>query len=85
MILSFAIECRSLNEFLDHWSAKYRDPRDRDKYDTLVGRLPLTEDARLHLFEWKNGSILSAYKLADNSARISILKPELDHRGGSSR
>jgi len=82
MILSFAIECRSLNEFLDHWSAKYRDPRDRDKYDTLVGRLPLTEDARLHLFEWKNGSILSAYKLASvkKNYPLSFQKDQLAQR-----
>jgi hypothetical protein len=63
MILSFSIECESLNEFLDHWSAKYHDPkfRDRDKYDPYVGSTPFTEAARLHLFEWKNGSILSRY------------------------
>jgi hypothetical protein len=63
MRLSFAIECNSLDEFLHHWSERYRDPKfgDRDKYDPHVGR-KLTEPSRLQLFEWKNGSRLSKSK-----------------------
>jgi outer membrane cobalamin receptor len=65
MILSFSIKFSSLPQFLNHWSAKYRDPqfRDREKYDDYVGK-PLTHESRLHLFEWKNGSKLSKQKIS---------------------
>lgn len=83
MILSFSIECNSLNQFLDHWSERYRDPkfRDRDKYDPYVGK-PLTELSRQHLFEWKNGSILSQSKRSSvtNNYPLSFPKDELAKR-----
>jgi hypothetical protein len=82
MILSFSIECHSLSEFLNHWSEKYRDQiRDRDKYDPYVGK-PLTEQSRLHLFEWKNGSILSQSKLSSviQNYPLSFPKNQLEKR-----
>jgi hypothetical protein len=84
MILSFSIECNSLTEFLDHWSTKYRDPkfRDRDKYDPYVGRLPLTEEGRRHLFEWKNGTTLSRPKTrsVEQNYPLSFPKNQLAKR-----
>jgi hypothetical protein len=64
MILSFSIEFNSLDQFLDHWSTKYRDPKfpDRAIDDPYIGRCPFTSSALLHLFEWKNGSALSSRK-----------------------
>ena len=63
MFFTFAIECDSLEQFLDYWSAKYRDPkfRDRDLYDPYVGK-SMTAESRQRLFEWKNGSSLSKRK-----------------------
>jgi hypothetical protein len=61
MFLSFAIECDSLERFLDYWSARYRDLRDPELYDPYVGK-PMTVESRRRLFEWKNGSPLSARK-----------------------
>jgi hypothetical protein len=83
MILSFAIECNSLDQFLDHWSERYRYPRfgDRDKYDPYVGK-DLTEPSRLHLFEWKNGSSLSKSKRNSVSKNypLSFPKNKLEKR-----
>ncbi|MGY2915783.1 hypothetical protein [Bradyrhizobium sp. USDA 3262] len=61
MILSFSIELGSLEQFLDHWSGRYPDSYDPEKYEPYVGR-PLSETSRLLLFEWKNGSVLSKKK-----------------------
>jgi hypothetical protein len=63
MFLTFVIHCDSIEQFLDYWSARYHDPRDGEKYDPFVGKLPLTEESRRELFEWKNGSALSRRKL----------------------
>jgi hypothetical protein len=83
MILSFSIACNSLDDFLDHWSERYRDPksRDRDKYDPYVGE-PLTAPSRLHLFEWKNGSSLSKSKRNSVSKNypLSFAKNEMEKR-----
>jgi hypothetical protein len=83
MILSFAIQFNSLEEFLDHWSARYpeRNFGDRDKYDPFVGKR-LTEPSRLHLFEWKNGSKISKAKSASVSKNypLSFPKSELEER-----
>ena len=61
MHLSFHINSSDLQAFIDHWSARYKYPW-QHKYDDHIG-LPLTTDSRLALFEWKNGSIISARKL----------------------
>jgi hypothetical protein len=77
MILSFAIECSSLEIFLDHWSAKYRYPKysDAEKYDPYVGK-DLSTSSRLHLFEWKNGSALSKAKLTSVSVNYPLSFPK---------
>lgn len=61
MYLSFRIDFDNINEFIDHWSSRYRYS-DEEKYDNNIGK-PLTEQSRLELFEWKNGSGLSERKL----------------------
>lgn len=61
MHLSFQINSGNLADFIAHWSSKYRYS-DEEKYDRNIGQ-PLTESARLDLFEWKNGSVISARKL----------------------
>lgn len=62
MNLSFQINCQSIDQFLNHWSSKYSYEAE-NKYDNNIGK-PLTKDSRLELFEWKNGSAISAKKLA---------------------
>jgi len=61
MYLSFQINSDSLTEFLSHWSSKYQYSSE-EKYDKNIGN-PLNKQSRLELFEWKNGSIISAPKL----------------------
>lgn len=77
MVLSFSIECNSLDGFLDHWSKRYRDPKfgDSDKYDPYVGK-PLTAQSRRHLFEWKNGSSLSESKRSSVSKNYPFSFPK---------
>jgi hypothetical protein len=83
MILSFSIECDSLDHFLDHWSERYRYPKfnDREKYDPFVGK-NFTGVSLLHLFEWKNGSRLSKSKSHSVSKNypLSFPKNELEKR-----
>lgn len=76
MFLTIAIECNSLREFLEHWSAKYPDPSRRDTglYDPYVGK-PLTEESRRKLFEWKNGSRLSDGKSKSVEAHYPLSPP----------
>ena len=45
-----------------YWSSKYFY-QEEYKYDNNIGK-PLTKESRLALFEWKNGSKISAKKLA---------------------
>ncbi len=61
MNLSFQITCQTLDQFINHWAAKYFYPSE-NKYDFNIGK-PLTEISRLELFEWKNGSTISKKKL----------------------
>ncbi|MCP4106005.1 MAG: hypothetical protein GY749_10775 [Desulfobacteraceae bacterium] len=61
MNLSFEINCENLDNFVEHWSSRY-NYSDEYKYDCNIGK-PLTENSRLELFEWKNGSEISAKKL----------------------
>lgn len=61
MHLSFEINCLSIKEFICHWSDRYFYENE-EKYDDNIGK-PLTEESRLELFEWKNGSKLSAGKI----------------------
>ena len=61
MNLSFQIKCRDINEFIEHWAPKYTYQTEY-KYDNNIGK-PLTKRSRLELFEWKNGSVISALKL----------------------
>ena len=61
MHLSFNICSNDLESFIDHWSGKYQYS-DEERYDNNIGK-PLTEESRLQLFEWKNGSKISAKKL----------------------
>jgi len=81
MILSFSIEMGSLEEFLDHWSARYPDSYDPEKYDPHVGK-PLSESSRLSLFEWKNGSVLSERKKGSVARNypLSFPKSALERR-----
>ena len=59
--LSFQLNCRDISDFMEHWSSKYVYQTEH-KYDDNIGK-PLTEESRLELFEWKNGSVISAKKL----------------------
>ena len=60
--LSFAIECNSLEGFLDHWSERYSYKiSDDENYAPHIGK-EMTEESRRKLFEWKNGSVLSKRK-----------------------
>lgn len=61
MHLSFQINSQAIEDFLKHWSTKYRYA-DEEKYDMHIGR-PLTEESLFALFEWKNGSVISTRKL----------------------
>ena len=60
MNISFFIECKSIPDFLSHWGKSYYD--EEWKYDNNIGK-PLTEQSRLELFEWKNGSRIAPKKL----------------------
>ena len=72
MNLSFQINFSNIDDFLHHWSSKYEYTTE-EKYDDNIGK-PLTEKSRLELFEWKNGSILSAKKMQsiENNYPISF-------------
>lgn len=59
--LSFEIYASNINSFMNHWEKKYLYQAEY-KYDKNIGK-PLTENSRLELFEWKNGSIISRAKL----------------------
>jgi hypothetical protein len=87
MFLTFAIRCDSLEQFLDHWSAKYRDPKfcDRDLYDPYVGK-QMTAESRRCLFEWKNGSSLSKRKSISMEKHypLSFEASKLEEKYGSS-
>jgi hypothetical protein len=61
MRLGFSIDFNSADDFIAHWASKYK--YDERKYEENIGR-PLTAESRRDLFEWKNGSIISARKLA---------------------
>lgn len=61
MHLSFQINSENINEFIENWSSKYKYSNEY-KYDDNIGK-PLTIESRLDLFEWKNGSVISAKKL----------------------
>ena len=61
MNTSFQITCQNLDQFVDHWSSKYSYSSE-SKYVSNIGK-PLTAKSRLELFEWKNGSKISAKKL----------------------
>jgi len=60
MNLSFQINCETQEQFIEHWSLKYRDPNE-EKYENNIGK-PMTEKSRQELFEWKNGGIISKRK-----------------------
>ena len=61
MNLSFQINFSSIDDFISHWSEKYKYPLE-EKYDNNIGK-PLDKVSRLELFEWKNGSVISSKKL----------------------
>ena len=61
LIYTFRIEKTNLEDFIDHWSSRYFY-KGGEKYTDNIGK-PLTEKSRRELFEWKNGSKLSAAKL----------------------
>ncbi|WP_232507719.1 hypothetical protein [Ghiorsea bivora] len=61
MNISFQITCKNITQFIEHWSSKYIYSNEQ-KYDDNVGK-PLTAESRLELFEWKNGSVISAKKI----------------------
>ena len=61
MHISFQIQCRDLEQFITHWSSKYVYSNE-SKYDNNIGH-PLTEQSRLELFEWKNGSTIAQHKI----------------------
>jgi len=81
MFLTSATECASLEQFLDFWSEKYRDPRDSDLYDPYVGK-PMTAESRQRLFEWKNGMPLSKLKSisVENYYPLSVEVTALEQR-----
>jgi hypothetical protein len=58
---TFQIETSSVEEFVSHWSQRYRI-RGEENYTKNIGK-PLTILSRLELFEWKNGSKIAAHKL----------------------
>jgi hypothetical protein len=60
MNLTFQIQKRSLDEFMDNWSQRYTYDAE-EKYTSNIGK-SLTEKSRLELFEWKNGSKISQKK-----------------------
>ncbi len=81
-------------EFLDFWSSQYSYSKEY-LYDDNIGK-ELTEERILKLFEWKNGTPLSALKLtsvkenyiADNTyfpdnPSIDFIKNELNKSGGT--
>jgi hypothetical protein len=53
-------EATDAQTFVDFWSAQYHYPKDH-LYDENIGK-PITPESLSALFEWKNGSILSAKK-----------------------
>ena len=61
MHLGFSISVDTLDEFVRHWSALYQYESEF-KYSKNIGK-PLTNQSRLELFEWKNGSVISRAKL----------------------
>lgn len=61
MHLSFSIDNSNMEDFITYWSAKYRDEYE-EKYDRNIDK-PLTEQSRIELFQWKNGSKISSRKL----------------------
>ena len=61
MNISFQINCKNFDDFINHWSSKYSYPNEC-KYENNVGK-PLTERSRLELFKWKNGSNISQRKM----------------------
>lgn len=60
MYISFQIHSADFDHFVEHWSSKYFYD-DEYKYNSNIGK-PLSEESRLELFEWKNGSIISEKK-----------------------
>ena len=79
MYLPVCLDSRSIDIFLEFWSERYYDPKnlDRDKYDCFVGK-PLTCQSLRSLFEWKNGSPLSAKKYES----VKKNYPLLSDKGG---
>lgn len=58
--LSFSIDFANIEDFVSYWSSRY-SYQNGDKYDDNINE-PLTESSIMELFEWKNGSVLSAKK-----------------------
>ena len=61
MNISFQINCQNISQFIEHWSSKYLYSEEH-KYDDNVGK-QITEQSRLELFEWKNGSVIAKKKI----------------------
>jgi hypothetical protein len=88
MFFTFAIECDSLEQFLDYWSAKYRDPkfRDRDLYDPYVGE-PMTAESRHVCSSGKmdllsrSANLISVEKHYPLSIKVTKLSKYLDPVG----
>lgn len=62
LLLSIQASWSDTTSFIAHWQTKYSDPRnDETLYTENIGKPP-TGDTRERLFQWKNGSRLSAEK-----------------------
>ena len=70
MHLSFQINKINLHDFIEHWSSKYSYIWE-EKYNNNIGK-PLTENSRLELFEWKNGSVIALKKLKSISENYPL-------------
>lgn len=70
----------SIDAFLKHWSGGYRDAnRDKSYYEpNIVKNLKVERDAIWPLFEWKNGSPLSAAKR--EVVRVNYIEPWVAER-----
>lgn len=84
MNVSFQITSATTQDFFGHWSETYRYANE-DKYLRNIGK-SLTEQSRLELFEWKNGSSISAAKRVSIESNYPLVFPEdararyLDHQ-----